>query len=54
MKQRLILLLALIAIILPIWAQETSEEDSLYSQVESMPRGRERLGKLSELVRLTQ
>lgn len=54
MKQRLILLLALIAIILPIWAQETSEEDSLYSQVESMPRGRERLGKLAELVRLTQ
>ena len=54
MKRHLTLLLALVALCLPLHAQNQSEIDSIYSQIASMPRGRERLALLAELVQLTQ
>ena len=54
MTKRLLLLLTLLTALLPLQAQEVHEVDSIYRIIESMPRGRERLAKLAELVRLTQ
>ena len=54
MTKRLLFLLTLLTVLLPLQAQEVHEVDSIYHIIESMPRGRERLAKLAELVRLTQ